>query len=57
LVSLAGYVVGILSHYRLLFGRRRVGPRLNPEPSERVVVIATAVAALGVCVLSLISTA
>jgi hypothetical protein len=57
LVSLAGYVVGVLAHYRLLFGRRRVDPRVNPEPSERVVVLATTAAALGALVLSLLSTA
>ena len=42
----AGYVLGILAHYRLLFGKRRKGPRVNPEPAERVIVFAVVTAAL-----------
>jgi hypothetical protein len=56
LVGLAGYVIGILAHYRLVFGSRRVGPRDNPEPSERTVVFVTVVTAVGVFVASLVST-
>lgn len=36
IVLVAGYVFTILAHYRLLFGRDRIGPRDNPEPAERV---------------------
>ena len=56
-VGLAGYLFGILAHYRLLFGSARSGPRGNPEPSERIVVLATVIAAIGVFVASLLSTA
>jgi hypothetical protein len=34
----AGYIFSILAHYRLLFGRNRLGPRENPEPAERLLV-------------------
>lgn len=57
LVLLAGYIIGILSHYRLLFGSTRSGPRTNPEPSERRVVIGTLVASSAVFVWSLLSSA
>jgi hypothetical protein len=55
LVSLAGYVLGILAHYRLLFGSRRSGPRHNPEPSERLIVVLTLLAAIGVALISLVT--
>lgn len=42
----AGYIFGILAHYRLFFGTRRKGPRENPEPFERVFVLAAIAAAL-----------
>ena len=38
IVLVAGYVLAILAHYRLLWGRGRIGPRHNPEPAERAVV-------------------
>ncbi|MGJ4917640.1 hypothetical protein [Bradyrhizobium oligotrophicum] len=38
-VLVGGYIFAILGHYRILFGRRRTGPRYNPEPAERVVVL------------------
>jgi peptidoglycan biosynthesis protein MviN/MurJ (putative lipid II flippase) len=38
----SGYIVSILAHYRLLFGRKRRGERQNPEPAERWLVIGTA---------------
>ena len=47
-VLLAGYVLSILAHYRLLFGRKRSGPRDNPEPAERVLVISTVIIAVAV---------
>lgn len=47
-VLLAGYVLSILAHYRLLFGRKRSGPRDNPEPAERVLVVLTVVIAVPV---------
>jgi hypothetical protein len=45
-LMVAGYVFGILAHYRLLLGKHREGPRQNPEPAERVVVYAVIAAAL-----------
>ena len=53
LACLAGYVLGILAHYRLLFGRGRSGARDNPEPSERVIVVLTIIAAFGVALTSI----
>jgi hypothetical protein len=45
LIALGGYVLALLAHYRLMFGSGRTGPRENPEPAERTIVIgATAVA-------------
>lgn len=37
-ILVAGYVLAILAHYRLVFGTRRTGPRTNPEPAERFLV-------------------
>jgi hypothetical protein len=37
-IMVAGYILGILAHYRLIFGRNRSGPRENPEPAERIIV-------------------
>ena len=44
-ILVAGYILSILAHYRLLFGRQRTGPRENPEPSERILVRWTVVVA------------
>jgi len=44
-VLVAGYVFALLAHYRIVFGGRREGPRTNPEPAERFIVIVTAIAA------------
>lgn len=41
----AGYIFGILAHYRFFFGTRRKG-RENPEPFDRVLVLAAIAAAL-----------
>ncbi len=49
-VLVAGYTFGILAHYRLIFGGTRKGPRSNPEPGEKIVVVVTVVVAF-VCVL------
>jgi hypothetical protein len=57
LVCLTGYVIGALAHYRLILASGRHGPRSNPEPAERVVVIATVGAALLVFAASLLLTA
>ena len=38
LVMMAGYIFAILAHYRMLFGGKRTGPRVNPEPPERIIV-------------------
>ena len=40
-VLVGGYIPSILAHYRLAFGRNRVGLRDNPEPAERVWVYVT----------------
>ena len=40
-VMLGGYIPGILAHYRLILGKSRRGPRDNPEPAEKTVVIIT----------------
>ena len=52
-ILVAGYVLAILGHYRILFrhkwlfwGELRVGPRYNPEPSELILSIAAAASAL-----------
>jgi len=39
IVMMLGWVPAILAHYRLIFGRRRSGPRQNPEPAEGIIVI------------------
>ncbi|HEV7784948.1 MAG TPA: hypothetical protein VGQ28_06395, partial [Thermoanaerobaculia bacterium] len=53
LILMAGYIPAILAHYRLFFGAGRSGPRGNPEPAERVVVLLTVLIALAAffCVL------
>jgi hypothetical protein len=48
IVLVAGYVLAILAHYRLLWGRSRSGSRDNPEPAERVLVYLT-LAASALC--------
>jgi hypothetical protein len=53
-ILVAGYVLAILAHYRIVFarqwlfwGRRRKGLYGNPEPSERILsIIASALALL-----------
>ena len=45
-ILVAGYILGIMAHYRIVFGRNRKGPRTNPEPAEQVVVWLTIFAAL-----------
>jgi hypothetical protein len=40
-ILVSGYILSILAHYRLLFGRKRRGERENPEPAERWLVIGT----------------
>ena len=45
-LMVAGYVPGILAHYRLFLVSHRERQRRNPEPAERVVVIAVFAAAL-----------
>ena len=41
LILMAGYILAILAHHRLFFGAGRSGPRGNPEPAERVIVLLT----------------
>ena len=52
-VLVAGYIPAILAHYRLIFSGKRFGPRTNPEPSERLIVLATVAAAVLIAVLML----
>jgi amino acid transporter len=47
-IMVAGYVLAILAHYRIFFGRQwlfwgnlRPGPRDNPEPAELILSVAT----------------
>jgi hypothetical protein len=40
-VLLAGYMFAILAHYRLIFGGCRSGPRENPEPAEKKIIVVT----------------
>jgi hypothetical protein len=41
IILVIGYIPGILAHYRLIFGMKRKGPRENPEPPERLIILAT----------------
>ena len=45
-IMLGGYIPGILAHYRLVFGKNREGPRVNPEPGEKAVLWITLALAL-----------
>jgi hypothetical protein len=54
-ILVAGYILSILAHYRLLFGRKRTGPRYNPEPAERVLVFTTAALAAAVFAIILLA--
>ena len=47
-VCVAGYVPSILAHYRIVLGGARRGPRVNPEPSELILVMLTVGTALAV---------
>lgn len=53
-VLIAGYVLAILAHYRLIFGRARIGPRDNPEPTERVLFFLSIMTASSLALLLLI---
>lgn len=47
----AGYVFGILAHYRIEIGRERKGPREKGEPAERLIVkLSAAFASIGFAV-------
>ena len=43
----AGYIPSILAHYRLGFGKNRIGGRTNPEPTERLFIWIAAILAIG----------
>lgn len=45
-VLLAGYVLAILAHYRLIFTGNRTGYRENPEPAERWITWVTSLTAV-----------
>ena len=42
-VFLIGWILAVLAHYRLIFGKNRTGPRTNPEPAEGILVVIFAV--------------
>ena len=42
-ILVAGYILSVLAHYRLLFGKSRLGARENPEPAEKLLVRLTIV--------------
>jgi len=50
----AGYIFSVLAHYRLLFGKNRLGARENPEPAEKVLVRVTIVVAVLLFIVALI---
>jgi hypothetical protein len=45
-ILMAGYVPGILAHYRLILSGGRSGPRTNPEPSEFWIMLFTGISAV-----------
>jgi hypothetical protein len=47
-ILVAGYPLAILAHYRFILGGSRKGPRYNPEPAERWIVLATFATSLAV---------
>src|SRR5271165_2572808 len=47
-VFAAGYPLAILAHYRFILGKKRRGPRENPEPAEKWIVAVTFVAAVAI---------
>ncbi len=53
-VMLGGYIPGILAHYRLIWRVHLASPRQNPEPIERVIVVAAVILALIVFVITLL---
>jgi hypothetical protein len=57
LAAMGGYSLGILAHYRLLFGKGRSGDREPTEPAELVIILVTVAVAVFLFGASLISTA
>lgn len=53
-VVLGGYIPSILAHYRLIFGNKRKGPRVNPEPAEKAWIVITILSAIVIFVVVLI---
>jgi len=47
IVLLAAYPVAILAHYQFIFAFGRTLPRINPEPSEAIIVVLAVLAAVG----------
>ena len=55
-IMVAGYIMGILAHYRLILSGKRLGPRDNPEPSEKIIVrLAASFAAVSFLVVLILS--
>ena len=54
ILFVVGYFFSILTHYRLIWGGGRKGPRQNPEPSEKVVIIITYIFAIMMSVMKII---
>ena len=56
-LALAGYIPALLAHYRFgRFGRNAEGYRDNPEPAERIIVIASIILAVAAAVGSFVLT-
>jgi hypothetical protein len=56
-MALAGYIPALLAHYRFgRFGRKAVNFRQNPEPAERVIVIASVILGVAAAVGSFVLT-
>ena len=51
---MAGYVLALLAHYRLILGRGRSGVRSNPEPAERWLVFIAIAAAFVLFLITLL---
>ncbi|HTD39230.1 MAG TPA: hypothetical protein VK671_01330 [Mucilaginibacter sp.] len=54
IIVVTGYIFGILAHYRLIFGKYRSGPRYNPEPAEKAIVLIAAFLALSIFIFLII---
>lgn len=51
LILTIGYVLAVLAHYRFILSFGRSGPRKNPEPAERVIVLLCLAATIATVIL------